>query len=137
MRVLRTIGWICLTVLIGGGLTLRLLFDRTREFKAKAREGEPIVTAIESFIHDAGRPPDSLRELVPQYLPSLPPLQDYSNRVFFAWDYSVVSNRSGVSYTLGHFMGKGGVRFEPPYWVGNDEGRRIPLFKHKRNRRQQ
>jgi hypothetical protein len=101
---------------------LFLAFDRTHEFRAKAREGQPIVRAIEQFRIQTGRYPASLTDLAPKYLPTVPELPDESQHKFSGWEYQTATNGEAVSYRLSYYMGRGGVEYEAPNWIGNDEG---------------
>jgi hypothetical protein len=110
---------------------LILAFDRTREFQAQARAGQPIIQAIESYYKRTGSYPDSLTNLFPQYLTNLPDIADIEHEKTTGWDYHIVTNNAVISYRLRYYMGRGGVEYEPPIWFGNDEGSRKILFKSK------
>ena len=120
-------------------IAVRVLLSRTGEFRAKAKEGDPIVTAIERFKYANGAYPESLSVLVPSYLPSQPQVADITNGVFGGWDYQIVtnieyhlaSNVTVTSYTLRYYMGRGGIEYQAPYWLGNDEGHRSIVRKHR------
>ncbi len=45
---------------------------RTFGFYLAARRAAPLISAIENYIRDTGTPPETLPQLVPRYLPSLP-----------------------------------------------------------------
>ena len=105
-----------------GIVALQLLFSRTREFRAKARAGQPIVQAIETFRKQTGNYPASLAELAPKYLPAMPDIQQDEHYKYGSWEYRVVTNGGVVSYSLRSYMGRGGIEYEPPNWIGNDEG---------------
>jgi hypothetical protein len=131
---LRVLGWLAiagLILLVGGVILLRALFSRTREFRAKAESGQPIVRAIEQYKKDSGTYPASLADLAPKYLPVVPDLPDESKSKFEGWDYRTETNGVLVSYSLRYYMGRGGVEYEPPTWSGNDEGHRTVLFKNE------
>jgi len=98
--------------------------DRTRAFRAQARAGQSIVEAIDEFHRHTGRYPGSLAELVPDYLHAAPDVPDRERHKDGGWDYGVVTNGLAVSYKLRYYMGRGGVEYEPPNWIGNDEGHR-------------
>lgn len=102
--------------------------NRTSEFCAKAAEGKPIVHAIEEFRKDTGKYPLSLADLVPKYLPKDPDLSDAPNRKYHGWEYQAILDGKAASYSLRYYMGRGGVEYEPPHWIGNDEGRRSVLL---------
>lgn len=108
---------------------LLLAFDRTREFRAKACEGQPIVRAIQQFRKQTGSYPLSLSELAPKYLPKVPDLPDESQHKFSGWEYEVVTNGASVSYRLRAYMGKGGVEYHVPNWIGNDEGHQTVVLR--------
>jgi hypothetical protein len=118
-------------VVLFGYLGLRLLFDRTREFKAQAKAGQPIVRAIEEFKKRNGGYPASLADLVPKYLPTVPDLPDESNHKFTGWEYRTVTNGVAVSYSVRYDLGRGGVEYEPPKWIGNDEGHRTVILSNE------
>lgn len=40
-------------------------------------------------------------------------------------------NGSVVSYSLRYYMGKGGIEYEPPDWIGNDEGHKTVVLSNK------
>src|SRR5437773_11697957 len=95
--------------------------SRTPEFVAQAQAGQPIVGAIDQYRKQTGSYPAALSDLVPKYLAAAPDVPDRSKNKFTGWDYSPVTNGSVVSYSLRYYMGKGGVEYEPPNWIGNDE----------------
>jgi hypothetical protein len=139
MKVLKAVAIIFAIGLVALVLAVRILFDRTREFRAKAQEGQPIVRAIEKFKADTGEYPGSIPALVPRYLAEAPPIADMTNNLFDGWEYRVVTNVEyhvatntlTTTYSLRHYMGRGGIEYEPPYWIGNDEGHRKVLLKNK------
>jgi hypothetical protein len=114
-----------------GILALRLMFSRTREFRAQARAGQPIVRAVEEYRKRTGVYPQSLTELVPQYLPNVPDLPDKEDSKWRGWDYQTVTNGTAVSYSLRYYLGRGGVEYEPPRWIGNDEGHRTVILSNE------
>ncbi|MEI6392587.1 MAG: hypothetical protein WCT12_15960 [Verrucomicrobiota bacterium] len=114
-----------------GVIGLRLMFSRTREFRAQARAGQPILRAIEAFRKQTGSYPASLADLAPKYLAVVPELPDESQSRFTGWDYRTVTNGVAVSYTLRYYMGRGGVEYEPPNWTGNDEAHRTIILKNE------
>ena len=108
--------------------------NRTRQFRAQAMLGQPIVQAIERCRHDTGQYPQSLASLVPTYLKQAPDIVDRESSKYTGWDYRTITNETEVTYTLRYCMGRGGVEYEPPNWYGNDEGRRkIILLKREAN----
>jgi hypothetical protein len=117
-----------LTLGICGIFLLRLMFSRTREFRAQATVGQPIVRAIESFRKATGGYPASLAELAPKYLPSVPDVPDESQHKFKGWDYRRVTNGVTISYSLRYYMGRGGIEYDPPTWFANNEGHRTVLL---------
>ena len=118
-------------LIAGGILTLHLLLDRTREFKACAVTGQSIVRAIERFQQQTGTYPACLADLVPHYLPSAPEQPDRANHKYTGWDYVLMTNAGVVAYRLGCYLGRGGVDYEPPNWVGNDEGRKQVILSNE------
>lgn len=102
--------------------------DRSSEFKAQAQKGQPIIQAIESYQKENGRLPSSLNELSPKFIAPITDLPNSAAHKFNGWDYSLVTNDTRVSYNLKYYMGKGGVAYEPPNWIGNDEGTKTTLF---------
>jgi hypothetical protein len=120
-----------IAVILFGFLGLHLLFDRTREFRAQAQAGQRIVRAIEEYRKQTGSYPALLADLTPKYLPAVPELPDESRHKFQGWDYSTVTNGLIVSYGLRYYMGRGGVEYEPPRWIGNDEGHRTVIFSNE------
>jgi hypothetical protein len=111
-----------------GFLGLQLLLSRTWEFRVQAGRGQPIVQAIERFKKQTGSYPSALADLVPKYLENAPDISDLPNRKFRGWNYRVLTNGVTVSYSLKYYMGRGGVEYEPPVWLGNSEGRRTVLW---------
>ena len=122
---------VLLIVGVCGMLALRAGFSRTRQFRAKARSGQPIVRAIEDFRKDTGAYPVSLVDLAPKYLSSVPETADWSHDKYDGWDYCTVTNGESVTYILRYYMGRGGVEYMPPVWSGNDEGHWTVLLKNK------
>ena len=131
LRILLLLGGAFLLLSVCGVTGLRLMFSRTREFRAQAEAGQPIVRAIEEFRRHTGTYPASLADLVPKYLPTVPDLPNEPEHKFSGWDYQAVTNGTVVSYTLKYYMGKGCVEYRPPNWIGNDEGTRTILLKNK------
>ncbi|HEX5400545.1 MAG TPA: hypothetical protein VFY06_15970 [Verrucomicrobiae bacterium] len=113
-----------LTVSVTGLFVLHTLIDRTREFRAQAEAGQPIVRAIEDYHRQTGSYPASLTDLAPKYLPTAPDIANESQHKHVGWDYRLVTNGAVVSYRLLYYMGRGGVEYDPPNWIGNDEGRK-------------
>jgi len=110
-------------------LVLRYVgFDGTREFRAQAQAGQPIVRAIEEYRKQTGAYPESLAAIAPKYLPAVPELPDELNRKLTGWDYRKVTNSLVVSYSLRYYMGRGGVEYEPPKWIGTYEGDKTVIF---------
>jgi hypothetical protein len=118
-------------VLLGicGVAGLQLVLSRTREFRAQAQAGQPIVRAIEQFRKQTGSYPASLADLAPKYLPTVPDVLNESQQKFSGWDYQIVTNGTAVSFALRYYMGRGGVEYEPPNWIGNDEGHRTVILR--------
>jgi hypothetical protein len=102
------------------GFTLRSC--RTRAFRDRANAGQPIVRAIEAYREGTGHYPENLADLVPKYLPTTPDLPDAEQHKYTGWEYHVVTNADAVSYRLRSYLGHGGVEYQPPQWIGNDEG---------------
>lgn len=113
-----------LLLALGGVAGVRWAFGRERQFRAQAELGQPIVRAIESFRAQTGGFPASLAALVPKYLPAVPELPDRAQHKFSGWDYQTETNGMVVSYSLRYYLGRGGVEYRPPHWVGNNEGSR-------------
>jgi hypothetical protein len=113
-----------------GVLALGLMFNRTREFRAQANAGQPIVKAIEAFRKETGTYPASLTELVPKYMSAVPDMPDKANHKWRGWDFRTETNGTSVTYGLRYYMGRGGVEYEPPVWMGNDEGHRTVLLRN-------
>ena len=109
---------------------LHLLLPRTVEFRAQARRGQPIVRAIEDFKKQNGAYPVALTVLVPKYLPDAPDVPDRPNHKYDGWDYHTITNGGAVTYSLRYYMGRGGVEYEPPVWVGINEGHRAVLLRN-------
>lgn len=114
-----------------GLVGVRLLFSRTREFRAQARVGQPIVRAIEDYRKQSGSYPASLTELSPKYLASLPEIQREGHYKYGSWEYHVVTNGTSVSYSLRSYMGRGGIEYQSPHWIGIDEGHRTILWSNE------
>lgn len=114
-----------------GLFALRLMFSRTREFRAQARAGQPIVRAIEDYRKQTGSYPASLGELAPQYLATLPEIQQEGQYKLGSWEYRLVTNGTAVTYSLRAYMGRGGVEYQSPHWVGNNEGQRTILLSNE------
>jgi hypothetical protein len=90
--------------------------SRTSEFKKQAELGQPIVRAIEDYHKQTGSYPASLDEL---------------HQKLSGWDYRTVTNGTAVSYSLRFYMGKGGVEYQPPDWIGNDEGQKTVILSNR------
>jgi hypothetical protein len=131
MRVLLVVAASSVIAGVCGILILRLMFSRTREFRAQAHLGQPIVRAIEEYRKRTGVYPESLADLAPKYLPTVPDLPDESNNKFGGWNYCTVTNGAIVSYSLRYYMGRGGVEYEPPKWIGNNEGHRTVILSNE------
>jgi type II secretory pathway pseudopilin PulG len=110
---------------------LSLRFSRTREFRAQAQVGQLIVQAIDEYRKQTGNYPALLADLAPKYLPIAPDLPDEPNHKFTGWDYRVVTNQTAVSYSLKYYLGRGGIEYEPPNWIGNNEGTRTVILSNK------
>jgi hypothetical protein len=110
---------------------LRLMFSRTREFRAQALLGQQIVRAIEDFRKQTGSYPASLVDLAPKYLPTVPEMPDKSRNKFGGWDYRSKTNGLGVYFSLRYYMGRGGVEYRPPYWIGHDEGNQTLILRNE------
>jgi hypothetical protein len=131
MRIFLVVVVSFMIVGVCGIVVLRLMFSRTREFRAQAYLGQPIVRAIEECRKQTGIYPNSLADLAPKYLPTVPDLPDESNSKFAGWDYHTVTNGAVVSYSLTYFMGRGGVEYYPPKWIGNNEGHRTVILSNE------
>jgi len=118
-------------VVVCGVFVLPLLFDRTREFRAQAQAGQLVVRAIDEYRKQTGSYPVALADLSPKYLPTVPDLPDGSKHKFQGWDYRMITNGSTVTYSLRYYMGRGGVEYEPPKWIGNDEGHRTVILSNE------
>ena len=105
--------------------------SRTSEFKALAQAGQPIVRAIDGYYKQAKSYPTSLTDLVPKYLAAVPDMPDESHHKFSGWDYRIVTNGAAISYSLSCDMGHGGVTYDPPNWIGDDEGYRVVVLSNK------
>jgi hypothetical protein len=108
---------------ICGFVYLRLVFSRTKEFLAQAQAGQPIVQCIEQYRMKTGHYPPSLADLAPKH--------SSAQELFTGWEYQTVTNGAVVSYTFRYYMGRGGVEYEPPNWIGNDEGHRSILLRNR------
>jgi hypothetical protein len=111
-----------------GVLAMLSACSRAPEFRAQALAGQPIVSAVEKYCSDTGSYPESLSALVPKYLAAVPDTPDLSKDKFTGWDYTRTTNGLVVSYALRYYLGKGGVEYEPPNWMGNDEGHRTVIL---------
>ena len=116
--------------IVGLYLSLWIMFDRTREFRAQAILGQPIVRAIEQYQTDVGQLPPSITNLVPKYLPRVPDLADFQANKLKGWNYTTETKGSNTTYTLTYYMGRGGVVYVPPNWYGNDEGHRTVILRN-------
>lgn len=110
---------------------LRLMFSRTREFRAQAQLGQPIVRAVEDYKEETGSYPASLGDLAPTYLPAVPEVPDVSRCKFGGWDYQMETNNGVASYRLRYYLGWGGIEYRPPHWIGNNEGSRNIIFSNE------
>jgi hypothetical protein len=79
--------------------------NRKPRFEKAARQGMVVVEAIERFHSDNDRPPSSLADLVPNYLPSMPStgLSEYPDYEYY---FFTNSQSSLVWYDLGTRNGK-------------------------------
>jgi hypothetical protein len=89
------------------------------------------VHAIDEYKKENGTYPQSLIQLAPKYLPRSPDIPDATNGKFAGWDYVITTNGTIVSYTLRYYMGRGGVEYEPPNWIRNNEGSREIILRNK------
>jgi type II secretory pathway pseudopilin PulG len=103
------------------GLLLLTGCNRRAEFLAQAKAGQPIVKAIEDFRKETGEYPSSLAVLVASH----PQIK------IAGWEYAATTNGASISFSLRFYMGKGGVEYEPPNWIGNDEGNRTVILMNK------
>jgi hypothetical protein len=103
---------------------LRFAFGRERHFREQAKLGQPIVRAIEDFQKETGSYPTSLVELVPKHLSTIPEIPDPSQHKYHGWEYRSITNGAAITYSLRYYMGRGGIEYEPPHWIGNNEGTR-------------
>ena len=115
-------------LIVLGALAMLSGCSRTDDFRARTVAGQPLVRAIEKYHSDTGSYPNSLSALVPKYLTAVPDTPDRSEHKFTGWDYSLTTNGLAVSYALRYYMGRGGVEYEPPSWIGNDEGHRTVIL---------
>jgi len=132
---LRILKWMAISLgisLIALFIGLRILLDRTREFRAQAKLGQPIVHAIEQHKQELGSYPGSLAELTPKYLDKMPDIPDRGNFKFQGWEYRIITNQTSKTYTVRYYMGRGGVEYEPPCWYGNDEGHRKVILRNRK-----
>jgi hypothetical protein len=113
--------------LVGGGILVADVFAYRFVHDAGCRRiisrGQPVVAAIQRFQVDAGRPPDSLEELVPKYLPSMPstgaaiaPEFSYSRDEALRWQLVValpqsIMDDSSLMYTSDHTYGACAYRY--------------------------
>ena len=107
------------------------MFGRERSFRAQAELGQPIVRAIEQYRVQTGRYPASLAALVPDFLSLVPQVPDRAQHQFSGWDYQTETNAGVVTYSLRYYLGRGGVEYRPPHWIGNDEGHRKILLSNE------
>ncbi len=131
LRILKIFLVICIAGFLLLYLILYTVFNRTHEFRAQARLGQPIVAAIDEYKKYTGNYPASLTSLVPTYLPKMPEIPDKSKYKFGGWDYRLVKKGDEITYELSYYMGKGGIVYEPPNWIGVDEGSRKVILKNK------
>jgi hypothetical protein len=113
-----------------GFIGLYAVLSRPFQFREQARRGQPIVRAIEEFKKQTGEYPVTLGDLVPKYLPEAPETPDRPNHKSEGWEYCTLTSGVTVTYRLRYYLGKGGVEYEPPVWLGNDEGRRTVLLRN-------
>jgi len=119
------------TVLLMGAMTLICSCNRTHAFLAQAQTGQPIVRAIEEYRKQTGNYPASLTNLVPTFLAKIPDTVDKSRHKFSGWEYRPITNDVRPSYILRYYMGRGGVEYKPPNWIGNDEGDQTIILKNE------
>jgi hypothetical protein len=108
------------------------VWSRPYKFRAQAQAGQPIVRAIEDFHRQTGRYPSTMAELVPKYLASLPELADRANYNYTGWEYTPSTSGTTASYQLRYYLGRGGVEYHPPNWIGDDEGTRKVILTNDR-----
>jgi len=131
VRILLMVVGAFFVLVVCGLVALRLMFSRTREFRAQARVGQPIVRAVEDYRKQTGSYPTSLVELAPRYLATLPEIQQEGHYKRGSWEYHLVTNGAAVTYSLRAYMGRGGVEYQSPHWIGNDEGHRTILLSNE------
>jgi hypothetical protein len=61
-------------------------------------------------------------------LAAVPDLPDKSQHKYSGWDYRTATNGIEISYTLSYYMGRGGVEYESPNWIGDDEGHKTVIL---------
>ena len=83
---------------------------RMRAFARLAERSKPLVVAIRAYEQKHGRPPDSLRALVPEFLPDVPAT---GMRAYPDYKYSVATNGyEGNPWVLSVFTPSGGINFD-------------------------
>jgi len=97
----------------------------------QAKAGQLIVGAIEAYKRQSGSYPASLDELAPIHRPTIPGLRTSAGSQFEGWQYQIVTNRVTVSYRLSFYLGRGGIEYQTPNWVGNDEGRLSVIMRNE------
>lgn len=131
LKVIPIVGVLGIVGIIGLFIFTALMLDRTREFRAQAELGQPIVRAIEQYHGNMGHLPPSITNLVPKYLTQMPDTSNRQTHKYEGWEYAVATNGSEVTYTLRYYMGRGGVEYIHPNWYGNDEGHRKVILKNR------
>jgi hypothetical protein len=74
--------------------------ERLPELCNTARDAAPIIAAIRKYEKDHGRPPEKLQELVPLYLPALPPTSNVARSI--NWEYILANSQNGNGYKGSH-----------------------------------
>jgi Tfp pilus assembly protein PilV len=104
-------------VLLGIAMTGLSGCGRKDEYKAQAKLGQPIVSALEDYYTQTGSYPTSLDALP----------QKYSGWTYETYTYKNSTNGAEISYMLRYRFGKGGVEYEPNRWIGGDKGHYVLL----------
>jgi hypothetical protein len=101
----------------GSLLTLALIFRPHRKASERARQNaERLITACRDFQARHGRLPDSLEELVPGFLPALPPAKYDGPHFGFTYDTSEDRTRHVLGWTEVIPFGRPYYVFEEDRW---------------------
>ncbi|NMO21981.1 hypothetical protein HPC49_46555 [Pyxidicoccus fallax] len=103
--------------LVGGALTLALVLRPNRAGSERARKNaDVLIAACRAFQAKHGRLPDTLEQLVPDFLPDLPPAKFAGPHFGFTYDVDAEATRHVLGWTDVMPFGRPYYVFEEDRW---------------------